>query len=181
MNITWFVAALVLIGLIIALVIYGYYASMINQKCKLDEAQGGVEVQLKKRQDLIPNLVTVVEKYMKHERTIMTLIANYRTRVESENQSVLPHENATALLLTHVQEIIEQYPELQSEHEMNAVLQTVLYLESEIAAARENYNSMATSFNIALETFPQSLIRRALKLHRYPLFNIDEGALSNET
>ena len=171
------------IGLIVVIVvifgIYGIYVALIKKKNNVKEAASGIDVQLKKRYDLIPNMLKAAAKFMEHEKELFTQLTalreqamsaqNYNDKFKADNQL------SNALHMFSVR--AENYPQLKSDATMIAAQQSMAETEEHIAAARRFYNSAVKDYKNALEIFPSSLIASILGLKdEYPFFEAEEAA-----
>jgi LemA protein len=172
-NIILIVAVVVIVGL------YGIYVSLINKKNNLKEAIAGVDVQLKKRYDLIPNMLKAAAKFMEHEKSIFTEVTKLRERALNASSFAdkieADKELNGALRSFNVQ--AEAYPELKSDTAMVTAQQAMAETEEHIAAARRFYNSAVKEYKNALEIFPSSLVAKMMGLKDvYPFFEVEAEA-----
>lgn len=169
--------ALIIIGFVLA-GLYAIYAALIRKKNNLKEAAAGIDVQLKKRYDLIPNMLKAAQKYMEHEKNVFTEVTKLReTAMEAANYADKFKADAdlTAALRTfRIQ--AEAYPELKSDAAMVTAQQAMGETEEHIAAARRFYNSAVKEYKNALEIFPSSVIAAMMGLQdEYPFFEAAEA------
>lgn len=170
----------VIIGIILLAVFYGLYVQLIRKKNKTAEAMGGIDVQLKKRYDLIPNILTIANKFMEHEKSLITEITDLRTqaaglRSNAETITEKMHlDNTIASKMGQLMVNVENYPQLKSDQTMIQAMQTYSEVEEHIAAARRFYNSAVNDLNNSVEIFPSSMIAGMLGIAKYPFFEADE-------
>lgn len=156
---------LIVVG-IIALVIcgglYSCYVGVIKNRNTLMEAKSGIDVQFKKRYDLIPNILTIASKFMEHEKEIFIKITELRSQAMSapagSNESLELNAKLDGIL-GHLKVAMENYPTLKSDTAMLQAMQTYNEVEEHIAAARRFYNSALTQFNNSVMIFPSSLFK----------------------
>lgn len=169
-------------GLIIAGVVlvlfYAIYVSLIQKKNNLKEAAAGIDVQLKKRYDLIPNMLKAATKFMEHEKSIFMSVTELREKaIHAESYAdkfKADSELAGAVRAFNVK--AEAYPELKSDAAMVAAQQAMGEVEEHIAAARRFYNSAVKEYKNALEIFPSSMVAAIIGLKdEYPFFETDES------
>ena len=175
-----------IIGLVVLLVVlvplYSLYVSLIQKKNKVRESMGGIDVQLKKRYDLIPNILVIANKFMEHERGLITEITQLRTQASSlrSDQDTISKkidlDNQIATKMGQLMVNVENYPQLKSDQTMVQAMQTYSEVEEHIAAARRFYNSAVNDLNNAVEIFPSSMIASALDIRPYPFFEAEEAA-----
>lgn len=167
----------VLLGL--AVVIYFMYVSLIKKKNNLKESLAGIEVQLKKRLDLIPNLLKAAAKYMEHEKNIFDEVAKVREnalKASNYNEKFMAENKLSDLMHTFYARA-EAYPELKSDKAVVTAQEGMIDVEEHIAAARRFYNSAVKEYKNALEIFPSSLIAMMMGLKdEYPFFEAEEKA-----
>ena len=143
---------------------------------------GGVDVQLKKRYDLIPNILTIANKFMEHERGLIEDITNLRTQaasIRSDANTIsekMNLDNQIANKMGQLMVNVENYPQLKSDQTMIQAMQTYSEVEEHIAAARRFYNSAVNDLNNAVEIFPSSMFAAILGITAYPFFEAEEAA-----
>lgn len=178
MNIALIVSIVVLV--VIVGWIYGIYASLIKKRNKAMEAFSSIDVQLKKRYDLIPNILTIVQKFMEHERGLMEEVTKLRTQVMGlpnnfENiDRKIALDGEIANKMGQIMVAVENYPQLKSDQTMVTAMQTYNEVEEHISAARRFYNSAANELKNAVEIFPSSLIARMINVKAVDFFKAAE-------
>ena len=178
MNLT----SLILLALLLicSIILYSAYASVIKRKNKVKEAFSSINVQLKKRYDLIPNILTIANKFMEHERGLMEDLTKLRTEVLSvpnnyENiERKLDLDNQIKNKMQQLLVSVENYPQLKSDQTMVAAMQTYNEVEEHIAAARRFFNSAVNDLNNAVEIFPSSLFAKKLGISAQEFFKVNE-------
>lgn len=171
MEILLVAAAIVVIGP------YLIYVQLIKKKNKVKEAEGSVDVQLKKRYDLIPNILTIAKKFMEHERSLIEDITKLRTQAAKANEmsEKIKLDNAIKGKMEQLMINVENYPQLKSDATMVQTMQTYAEVEEHIAAARRFYNSAVNELNNAVEIFPSSVIAGMLNIKAKPFFEVQEN------
>lgn len=178
MNIALIISIIVLI--IIAGWIYSIYISLIKKRNKAIEAFSSIDVQLKKRYDLIPNILTIAQKFMEHERGLMEEVTKLRTQVMGlpdnfENiDRKIALDGEIANKMGQIMVAVENYPQLKSDQTMVTAMQTYNEVEEHISAARRFYNSAANELKNAVEIFPSSLIARMINVKAVDFFKAAE-------
>ncbi len=166
-------------GLLLLVIIYALlYNSLIGKKNQVEYAYSGVDVQLKKRHDLIPNLVATVKQYMEHERALLERITELRARATSPNLSEGERMQAEAQLsgaLRSLMIAVENYPQLKANENFLHLQASLNEIEEQIAAARRAYNAAVTDYNNAIEMFPTNLIASTMGLRRRAVFEAEEA------
>ncbi len=179
MSTTSIVVLVICLG--VAGVLYSAYVSVIQKKNKVREAFSSINVQLKKRYDLIPNILTIANKFMEHERGLMEDLTKLRTEVLSipdnfENiERKLDLDNQIRNKMQQLLVSVENYPQLKSDNTMVTAMQTYNEVEEHIAAARRFFNSAVNDLNNAVEIFPTSLFAKGLGISGQEYFNVDEA------
>lgn len=146
---------------------YLLYVSLIKKKNKLKEAAAGIDVQLKKRYDLIPNLLQTAAKFMAHETALMEEITKLRTAAMNSDivrnpAQAFAAENELSNKLKDFNLSVENYPDLKSNQTMIQAMEGMQDVEEHIAAARRFYNAAVNDLNNAVEIFPSSLVAAML-------------------
>ena len=175
-----------IIGLIITAVVlflvYQMYASVIQKKNKVMEAFSSIDVQLKKRYDLIPNILTMANKFMEHEKGLFEEVTKLRTQAMSLPNDVnnigqkLQLDSQIKSLMGQIMVAVENYPQLKSDQTMVTAMQTYNEVEEHIAAARRFYNSAVLELNNAVEIFPSSIIAASCGVTKQEFFQADEAS-----
>ena len=171
---------LIVLGALIVLGVYGIYAGLIQKKNKVMEAFSSISVQLKKRYDLIPNILTLAGKFMEHERGLMEKVTELRTQamaLPNDMNSIgkkLELDNQIKNAMGQIMVAVENYPQLKSDQTMMTAMQTYNEVEEHIAAARRFYNSAANELKNAVEIFPSSLIARMINVKAVDFFKAEE-------
>ncbi|MBI1332389.1 MAG: LemA family protein [Armatimonadetes bacterium] len=156
--------AIIIVFVLIVLLI-GVPISISNNIVRLDrlcdEAWSGIDVALKRRHDLIPNLVECVKGYMKQEQTVLSQVIALRNEAVHAHgpQGVLAAERALVPALSGLFARVEAYPDLKSSANFLQLQQELVNTEDRIAAARRFYNNNVRAFNVSIETFPGSMFR----------------------
>ncbi len=150
----------IILLVIIGFVIYFVYASVIQAKNAVYEALSGIDVQLRKRYDLIPNVLTIAKKFMEHEKELFDRITTLRTQAinaKSGTKSKFEAESALDAELRSLMVNVENYPQLKSDETMIQAMRTYNEVEEHISAARRFYNAALTQLKNRIEIFPGSL------------------------
>ncbi len=173
---------LLVLAIILVVAFYGMYTGLIKKKNKLNEAMSGIDVQLNKRYSLIPNILTIANKFMEHETELFGQISALRSQaagIRSTQDTIakkIDLDNQIAAKMGQLMVNVENYPQLKSDQTMANAMQTYNELEEHIAAARRFYNSAVNDINNSIEIFPSSLVAGMLGLSVYPFFEASEEA-----
>ena len=170
------------IGILLLAALYGIYVGLIKKRNKVKEAMSGIDVQLNKRYSLIPNILTIANKFMEHERGLMEEITALRAKasgIRSDANTIsekINLDNQIASKMGQLMVNVENYPQLKSDQTMIQAMQTYSEVEEHIAAARRFYNSAVNELNNAVEIFPSSLIAGMCGISAHPFFEAAEAA-----
>ena len=167
---------------VLAVIFYLLYARLIKTRNKVQESMADVDVQLKKRYDLIPNMLHMAAKFMEHEKSLMTELAELRSRAMQGTFVASPKEKMDLenLLNQKLQEFkvsLENYPDLKSNQTMITAMQSLNEVEEHIAAARRFYNSNVNELKNLIEIFPSSMVARMLNItyNNFPFIEVTEA------
>jgi LemA protein len=169
------VAGFLILGLLIYVI--SIFNGLIRLKINIDKAWANIDVLLKKRHDLIPNLMAVVEGYKDFERDLITQVT--RARSAAVGAGSVPEKartnDALAALLGRLFAVAENYPKLKAQENFLSLQRSLSEIESEIADRRVFYNDSVTAFNIRIAQFPDFLIASPLGFQRRDVFKAAEG------
>lgn len=170
------ILAVVLIGLLWLIFAYNGFVRLVNQA---KEAWADIEVQLKRRYDLIPNLVNTVKGYAAHESGAFEKVTEARTKAMSGGGATQAHAEAENMLsgaLKSVFAIAEAYPDLKANANFVELQRELSDTENKIQASRRFYNGTVRDLNIALESFPGNLIAGTFGFKKMDLFDLADNA-----
>lgn len=174
-----------MIGLILLVVVVlaglwavSTYNGLVRRKNVVAEAWSGIEAQLKRRADLIPNLVETVKGYATHERTTFDELA--RLRSQGQGQADVAQraqtEQAITAAIGKVMAVAEAYPELKASENFQSLQKDLADIEDQIQLARRYYNGAVRDFNVMIEQFPSNFIANFGAFKPAPFFQIDDPA-----
>ncbi len=160
---------------VLTLLLVWTYNTVVARKNQVENAFGAVEAQLKRRRDLVPNLVEAVKQYMAHERDLLERLTRLRERAErTEGEEHFKAEGELSQALRQIWARLEAYPDLKASKNFLQLQAALTEVEDSIAAARRFYNQAVTDYNNVLEQIPFAPIARAMGLARKPVFTIPE-------
>lgn len=171
---------LLIVLCIIIGILYYVYVQVIQKKNKVGEAFASIDVQLKKRHDLIPNILAIANKFMEHERGLIEDVTRLRTEALnlqsnfSNMEDKIKIESELQSKLGQLMVSVENYPQLKSNETMVQAMQTFAEVEEHIAAARRFYNAAVLELNNAVEIFPSSLFANSMGIVKLPFFEITD-------
>jgi LemA protein len=168
------VALVVVLGLIFILI----RNSMIGSRNRVDEAWSGIDVQLKRRHDLIPNLVESVKGYASHERQLFENVTQARSEAMAARtpQEAGPAENKLGNLLGDLRAVAENYPQLRATENFQQLSRNLSEIEDEIQASRRIYNSNVQSYNTKIQIFPNSIVANMGGFEPREFFEVEDAA-----
>lgn len=174
----------IIIGVVLVILLYVWYSRIIRNKNQVYEALAGIDVQLKNRSNLIPNILTIAAKFMEHERDLIASVTELRTQTTADYdsgnaQAVKEHMELASALTSEMGKLmisVEAYPELKSDQTMQQAQLSYNEVETKIAAARRFYNSAVSQLNNSIEIFPGNIVARYVNVSSMPFYEADEGS-----
>jgi LemA protein len=172
------VLIIVVIVIVLALFLVLTYNGMVRGRNKVDEAWSGIDVQLKRRHDLVPNLVETVKGYATHEREVFQAVTDARANAMSASTPAQAGaaEGILGQAIGRLFAVAEAYPDLKASQNFLELQGTLNQLESEIAASRRIYNSNVQTFNTKIQSFPGVLIAGSFGFSKREFFVIENAA-----
>ena len=169
---------IVLLVVVAALVVYGIaaYNGLVALRRQTDNAFGQIDVQLKRRYDLIPNLVETVKGYMKYDQETLDKVISARNHALGATgvADKAAAEGAVTRALGGIFALSEAYPDLKANTNMLSLQEELKSTENKVAFARQYYNDIVTSYNTRIETFPSSIFANMGGFKPKELFEIDD-------
>ena len=178
---TQLIIALALIIPVILALLYIPYVTVIKNKNKVQEALSSIYVQLKRRYDIIPNILTIAQKFMDHERSLIEDVTKLRTQAlenSKKNNNIKEQfdiDKKISSVMGKLLVSVENYPQLKSDNTMTAAIDNYQDTEDHIAAARRFYNAAVLELNNSVEIFPTSLYATMMGIKKMPFFEADEA------
>ena len=191
--------ALIALGIVAAAVVLAVvwvvalYNALVVLKNRFKNAFAQIDVQLRRRYDLIPNLVETAKGYMAHERETLTAVTEARNVAASAAKALAAvpgdagasaafakAESGLAGVLSRLMAVIERYPELKADGQMSRVMEELSSAENRISFARQAYNDAVTAYNTKRETFPTSIIAGAFNFSPAALLESTDSAAQRE-
>ena len=166
--------ALLVIAVLVGVAV-GLYNSLVGLRNQVGGAWAQIDVQLKRRHDLIPNLVSAVQGYMQHERELFARITAARARALSATGAgaVGEAEGALTQAVGGLIAVMERYPDLKANQNVLALQEELVTTENRVGFARQLYNDLVARYNTRRESFPQNLVAGALGFQPAELFQAD--------
>ncbi len=191
--------ALTAIGIVVAAAVLAIvwvvalYNALVVLKNRFKNAFSQIDVQLRRRYDLIPNLVETAKGYMAHERETLTAVTEARNVAASAAKALAAvpgdagasaafakAESGLAGVLSRLMAVIERYPELKADGQMSRVMEELSSAENRISFARQAYNDAVTAYNTKRETFPTSIVAGAFNFSPAALLESTDSAAQRE-
>ena len=175
---------MIIAGIVLALAVVivfwgiGVYNGLIRLRNMKDEGWSGIDVQLKRRHDLVGNLVNTVKGYMAHEKSVLEEIAKMRAMAQNA-AGVAQAAQAEGMLsqaLGRLFAVMENYPQLRANENVMHLQNTLTALEDDIQLARRYYNGTVRDYNTRIEVFPASIIARQYAFQKAEFFELDNAA-----
>ena len=165
----------------LTIVLIVIYNGLVRRKNEVDNAFGSVDVMLKQRYDLIPNLVEVTKRYMEHEQTVFVEITKLRSQVieEKEEEQKVAKHNEIQRKVNDLLMSVENYPELKADRSFLALQANWTSAEEQISASRRYYNTAVTDYNNAIQMFPSNMIANMLGYQKKNVFEAIEVERQN--
>ncbi|HEY4662460.1 MAG TPA: LemA family protein [Candidatus Humimicrobiaceae bacterium] len=166
------------IVIIVVLIAIGIYNSIVSLRNQVDNSWSQIDVQLRKRYDLIPNLVETVKGYAKHEReTLEKVISARQMGIEAKTvKDQAKAENMITETLKSLFALSENYPNLKADQHFSRLMEQLNGIESNIAYSRQFYNDMVMKLNTRIQTFPGNMFARMFNFTTRDYFEIGEAA-----
>jgi LemA protein len=164
--------------LLLALFVFGMYNSLIRSRVRTREAWSGIDVQLKRRSSLVPNLVETVKGYAAHEREVLENVTKARAQVDQagDARQATDANNQLSQALRHLFAVAENYPNLKANENFLALQRELSDIEEKIAFARQFYNRNVTDFNTKIQVFPNVLMANMMGFQPFEFFQAEEEA-----
>lgn len=171
---------LIFVFLVVALIaaFFGMYNSLVALKMRVENAFSQIDVQLKRRHDLIPNLVEAVKGYMAHEKDTLERVTKARTQAIDATglQDKIAAENMLTQTLRSLFAVAERYPDLKANQNVLNLQEELTSTENRISFARQYYNDEVTRYNTDIATIPINIVAAACGFTKRELFGIDDPA-----
>ena len=166
----------------VAVVFVGIYNSLVRKRNQVKNIFATVDAILKKRYDLIPNLVATAQKYMEHERHVLTEVTKLRAKAlsgDTSDDEKIDIDRQISKAIRGILVAVENYPGLRANENFMHLQVTLTEVEEQISAARRAYNATVTDYNNAVEMFPTNLMAGVMRYTRRQLFEIPEVERKN--
>jgi len=169
---------IILIVVIILLWFFGYYNRVIRYENQIDNAWGQIDVQLKRRADLIPNLMETVKGYMNHERGTLEAVTKARSAIMTAKtpQESMEADNMLTGALKTLFAVAESYPDLKANQNFLQLQDELTHTEDKISYTRQHFNDSVLQFNNLIETFPGNIFAKMMGKKERQMLQIPEAS-----
>jgi len=172
--------ALIILGalVVLGLVVVGLYNGLVRARVRVDEAWSGIETQLKRRHDLVPNLVETVKGYAAHEKGVLEKVTEMRSRAmaASTPAQAAQAEGLLTQALRGLYAVAENYPDLKANQSFLSLQQTLADTEGAVAGSRQGYNAAVRDLNTRIESVPTNILAGMFGFTRREFFEIADPA-----
>ena len=177
------IVIIIIVGVILLLVFYGIgvYNKLVNARNKVNDQFSQIDVQLKRRVDLIPNLVETVKGYAKHEEKTLTEVIEARNKMATASgiNEELEASNQVTAALNKLFALSEAYPDLKANENFKQLQSELTSTEDKISYARQFYNDIVMKYNNKIEMFPSNIVASMFKFKAQAFFEVNEEERQN--
>ena len=154
------------------------YNGLVRMRQRVQNAWSQIDVQLKRRYDLIPNLVNTAKGYLKHEREVLENVTRARqVAIDARGVSQQAQaDNQLTQALRSLFAVAEAYPDLKANQTMHSLMEELTSTENKVGFSRQHYNDSVMAYNTAIESFPTNVVAGAFKFQRSEFFQVEEAA-----
>jgi LemA protein len=175
---------IIILIIVVVMVVVGtlLYNGLVSKRNRVDEAVGQIEVQLKRRHDLVPNLVNAVKGYMDFEQDVLTKVTEARANAVAAGaqgtitQQQAQAENVLSGALRSLFAVVENYPVLKANENVLSLQEQLTTTENQISFSRQHYNSTVNDYNTTIQTVPSVLIAGPLGFTKRDFFDAEPEA-----
>jgi LemA protein len=171
---------IILVVIVLIVVAVAIYNGLVQRRLRIDEAFAQIQVQLKRRWDLIPNLVEAVKGYMAFEQQVLTQVTNARSNAIAAGAqgpaASAAAENALTQSLRSLFAVVENYPDLKANQNVLSLQEQLTTTENQISFSRQHYNATVLDYNTTIQTFPSVMIAGPLGFTKREFFEAEEQA-----
>jgi len=175
---TWIALAVVIVVVFYAIAIYN---KLVRLRALVKEGWSGITVQLRRRADLVPNLVSTVEGYATHEREVLTEVTAHRTDPTKASgvAATAQADQAFSGMLGRLMAVAEDYPDLKADENFRQLQTELAEIEEELQGARRYYNATARDLNTGVQSFPDVLLAKPMGFSEEPYYADDDASIQS--
>lgn len=174
----------VAVAVVLILLIWGIatYNKVVALRLQCDDSFAGIDIYLKKRYDLIPNLVETVKGYAKHESETLERVVDARAKLKSATSpnEIVKADMAMSRAIRGVTRLVERYPELKANTNFMHLQGQLREIENELSQARKYYNATVREYNLKIQSFPSLIIAKIMKAEQRLMFTLDDATEERE-
>ena len=172
----WIALGLLALALLYAIIVYN---RLVRLRALVREGFSGINVQLRRRADLIPNLVSTVEGYATHEREVLAEVTAHRTAPTQAGgvRATAEADQAFGAMLGRLMAVAEDYPELQADDNFRALQEELAEIEEQLQGARRYYNATVRDLNTRVQSFPDVLLVKPMGFGEEPFYADDDASI----
>jgi LemA protein len=171
----------IILGVIVLALLYGVavYNRLVRLRALVREAFSGITVQLRRRADLVPNLVSTVEGYATHEKSVLTEVTAHRAEATSASgvAATAAADNAFTAMLGRLMAVAEAYPDLKADDNFRQLQDELSEIEEQLQGARRYYNATVRDLNARIQSFPDVLLARPLGFAEAEFYTDTDAAI----
>ena len=172
---------IIILAILVAIVVLfvGIYNRFAQFRNEVKNAWAGIDVQLRRRHDLIPNLVETAKGYLKHEQTVLENVIKARQQAidVSGVKDKMQAENMLTQSLRSLFAVVENYPNLKADRTMMSLQDELTSTENKVSFSRNNYNDWVTKLNRTIDSFPSNIVANLFHYEKADLFEIEDAAV----
>lgn len=174
----WIVIIVIILVVFFALIYWGFYNRIIRMENRIDNSWAQIDVQLRRRADLIPNLMETVKGYMKHEKEVLENVTKARTALMDAKtpQKNIDADNMLTGALKTLFAVAENYPDLKANQNFLQLQDELTHTEDKISYSRQHFNDVVLSFNNTIETFPGLWFAKRMNRKTRDMLQIPEAS-----
>jgi len=174
----WIAVFVIILVVFFALIYWGFYNKIIRTENRIDNSWSQIDVQLKRRADLIPNLMETVKGYMKHEKEVLENVTKARSAIMSAKtpQENIDADNMLTGALKSLFAVSENYPDLKANQNFLNLQDELTHTEDKIAYSRQHYNDSVLAYNNTIETFPGIWFAKRMNRKTREMLQIPEAS-----
>ncbi|MCA9399148.1 MAG: LemA family protein [Candidatus Omnitrophica bacterium] len=152
-----------------------FYNKLVRLKMNMKEAFSGIDIQLKRRHNLIPNIVETVKGYSRHESELLESVTRMRSELQGQTAPGrdIPKENDLSKSLKSIFALVEAYPDLKADKNFRQLQENLIEIEDQLQYARRYYNGTIRDYNILVQSFPSNLIANTFNFTKEEFFEIE--------
>ena len=172
----WIVVGIIVLVLIYAIAVYN---GLVKLRALVKEGFSGITVQLRRRADLIPNLVSTVEGYATHERAVLTEVTAHRADATTARgvEETAQADHAFSAMIGRLMAVAEAYPDLKADDNFRQLQDELSEIEGELQGARRYYNATVRDLNTKVQSFPDVLVARPMGFSEEPFYADDDASI----